>query len=121
MKIRNELVEELDTVDTDRKAVNIGNHINDITITIQHINRLAERTYEYIDHDLFMYLFKNNPYSMLGKKIKQTNNGFEIIDICLNNFSQNNILICKILNTDFQMNCYNVLGELDGTLSNSID
>ena len=122
VEIRDDLLEELDTVDNDKKAVNLGKHINDLTaITKILTNNIELYTEEFniTQKQAEKFKFKaSNTYNIL----KQHFDGFkakrELMD--LNNKYNNDIVVELNKKLDKKGECIRAHDvKIDGTYHNN--
>ena len=117
-KIRNKLAEELENAETDKKAVDLAKHINDLTNILEDNKNFIDDIDDYINYDLFDILFKKRLYQntiWYNKQIKE-NDVFEIMNICIEYINEYKLEMGIFLNRNFDLGCVPNIKNLDGTL-----
>jgi hypothetical protein len=78
-KIRNEVAEELENAETDKRAVDLAKHINDLTNILENTENFSDFIDDYINYDLFNILFKKRLYknTIWYNELCKTNNGMK--------------------------------------------
>jgi hypothetical protein len=117
-KVRNELTEELENAKTDKEAVDLAKHINDLTNVLEDVENFNNNMDDYINYDLFDILHKKRLYqnTIWYKKVCETNNGFDIKNICMGYINEYKLEMIIFLNRDFDLGCVPNIINLDGTL-----
>ena len=117
-KIRNEVAEELENAETDKRAVDLAKYINDLTNILEDSQNFSDFIDDYINYDLFDILFKKRLYknTIWYNELCETNNGLKVKDICLYAINEYKLEIKTFLNRDFDLRCVANVINLDGTL-----
>jgi len=118
-KIRNELVDEIEDASSDKAALFYAKHINNLTRVLTSVGKFQENMYDYMCPDLVNILTERFIWrdTIWYKNLCETDDGYEILDICLDQINILKLQACDILNKDFGLNLKCKTGTLDGTLN----
>ena len=120
-KIRNELADEIEDANTDKAALFYAKNINNLTRILTSTDKLFEIMDYYMRPDLVDILVERSIWedAIWYKNINKTDNGYMIVDICLDEINTLKLQACDILNKDFDLGISCKEGTLDGTLNHN--